>query len=81
MTTRGPGEPCWNCGARADVGCKHRQAEGPRPVALVEQEQEVKRERYDRRSRSQGLNFHISDLASNLERAGELLGLDKRRDD
>ncbi len=31
---RAPEPPCGLCGVRADVGCNHRRAVGPRPDAL-----------------------------------------------
>lgn len=33
-----PVEPCGRCGVRADVGCKHRPAEGPPPLAIERSE-------------------------------------------
>lgn len=30
-----PAEPCSRCGVRADVGCKHRPAQGAQPLAIA----------------------------------------------
>jgi hypothetical protein len=70
-----PEEPCWRCGVRADVGCKHRPAAGiaPRPVARVEDRR--------RADKGQGLGFHRERLASNLQAAIDSLKPGLRRVD
>lgn len=34
-------EPCYFCEVRSDVGCKHRPAEGPPPLAIAEPDAKV----------------------------------------
>lgn len=45
-----PGEPCPRCNVRADVGCKHRPAEGPPPPAMDPR----RKRKVDRRFRQPG---------------------------
>lgn len=33
-------ESCYRCGVRADIGCKHRPAEGAPPLAIAQPEPE-----------------------------------------
>lgn len=64
-------EPCLRCGVRADVGCRHRAAEGPAPLAIDDPEPPP-----DGRSRpagGQGWNFHTDQFAEAVERARQSL--------
>jgi hypothetical protein len=57
----GPTEPCLRCGVRADVGCKHRPAEGRPPPAMDPRSAKPKRDGRSKPSVSQGFNFrHVS---------------------
>lgn len=38
-------DPCWRCGVRADLGCRHRPASGTAPVALADDPGDARRER------------------------------------
>lgn len=74
-----PVEPCPRCGVRADVGCKHRPAEGVPPQAIVRTNHE-KRDGRSRPNSGQGWNFHRGDLARNLEAAQQRLTTGSRDD-
>jgi len=63
-----PNEPCPRCGVRADVGCKHRPAEGSPPPAIARAEYEKRDGR--RNYTGQGHNFHRAKLSSLWGKAG-----------
>lgn len=44
MLASAPSEPCNRCGVRADVGCKHRPAEGALPIAMDPRRNKAKRD-------------------------------------
>ena len=50
-------EPCGRCGVRADVGGKHRPAEGPPPIAVTDTRPPPDGRRAPRPGA--GLNFHL----------------------
>lgn len=75
--------PCFYCGVRADVGCKHRPASGVVPASLAAQAQDEKRARFNKAGGNNPFGFFGkgSNVARNLETAKERLGLGLRRDD
>lgn len=76
-----PAEPCRRCGVRADVGCKHRPAQGVVPLVVATAGDPPPLDRRSRPNGGQGLSFHLDELARNLGAAAEALKPLERDDD
>lgn len=49
-------DPCWRCGTRADLGCRHHAPHGSLPVAYRRRHREAV-DRRTLRTSGQGFNF------------------------